>query len=76
MSGQTLQSQFIAIRLTEDATIRFYNILNNNKTPIIKIEDSIYHPIHLQHEPFFFIEHISLKQLVILPYGYSDEPVM
>ena len=71
MSAEAISSPRFEIMLTEEATTRLMAIFSNNKTPIIKFEDTIYNPLMMNGAPYIFMNYSSLNELIIYPYGYS-----
>lgn len=64
--------EYYAITLTEEATNRLLNIFNKGKTPIIKANNLIYHPIEIGESHYTFLNYSNNKLLDIYPYGYTE----
>ena len=75
MSVASQESNNIYIKITDEAVQRLMGIIENGKTPIIKIEDTIYHPIILEGTPFLFIDSSTRTYLYVYEESYF-EPMM
>ena len=65
MSAASQESNNIYIKITDEAVQRLFGIIENGKTPIIKIEDTIYHPMILEGAPYIFIDSSNRTSLFV-----------
>ena len=72
MSATSQESNKMYIKITDEAIGRLWNIMENGKTPIIKIEDAIYHPFILEDIPYIFLDSSNRTSLFVYNESYFE----